>query len=294
MRSNIANIFITILLLSESCFAQSDNANSILQDSLSKLSSLIWVQKTDAERLKASDVFFNEFQNVLLSKTSSEIPLDSIRGITRVQSEDMKLRIFTWNVPLSAGTNKYFGFIQLMGDSSVVIPLQSSINQLAGFTTGQISPQTWYGALYYKLIQVDLGTKKAYTLLGWDGYTKDANRKLIDILRIDANGQIYFGMPVFKTAQGIQSRVVMEYAENANMLLRYDYQAIKVEKRKKIKKESAWLIVMDRLIPMDPTLKGISKYYVPAGDIYDGFIFRNGYWVLVEDIDVVNKVKTIK
>jgi hypothetical protein len=126
-------------------------------------------------------------------------------------------------------------------------------------------------------------------VLGWDGYTKEANRKLIDIISINNDGDIIFGMPVFKTENGVKSRIILEYADKANLLLRYDYQAIRVEKRKKIKKENAWLIVMDRLVPMDPSLKGIRKYYVPSGDTYDGFLFRNGYWTLVEDIEVANK-----
>jgi hypothetical protein len=36
-------------------------------------------------------------------------------------------------------------------------------------------------------------------------------------------------------------------------------------------------------------MKGMRNYYVPAGDMYDGFVFKNGYWVLVEDIEVANK-----
>jgi len=113
--------------------------------------------------------------------------------------------------------------------------------------------------------------------------------KIIDILSIDENGNIVFGQPIFKTEEGIKSRIVFEYAEKANMLLRHDYQAIRIEKRKRIQRENTWLIVMDRLIPVDPTLKGIMKYYVPAGDVYDGFIFRDGFWVLVEDIEAANK-----
>jgi len=73
------------------------------------------------------------------------------------------------------------------------------------------------------------------------------------------------------------------------MLMRYDYQSIMVQKRKRLVKENAWLIVVDRLIPMDPSMKGMRNYYVPAGDTYDGFLFKNGYWVLVEDIEVANK-----
>jgi hypothetical protein len=48
---------------------------------------------------------------------------------------------------------------------------------------------------------------------------------------------------------------------------------------------------MDRLVPMDPSLKNMRKYYVPSGDTYDGYIFRNGYWILVEEIEVANKKK---
>jgi len=47
---------------------------------------------------------------------------------------------------------------------------------------------------------------------------------------------------------------------------------------------------MDRLVPMDPSLSGIQKYYVASGDTYDGYIFRDGFWILVEDVDVANRI----
>jgi len=206
-----------------------------------------------------------------------------------VASADGKFRLFTWNVPISDGTNKYFGFIQFTTDSLMLIPLHSTETEPSGFDTKQLNPQTWYGALYYKLVEIEIGGQKAYTLLGWDGYTPNSNRKLIDIISFDKGGGIIFGMPVFKTDKGIKTRVVMEYAEKANMLLRYDYQAIMVQKKKKIRKENTWLIVMDHMVPMDLSMEGNRTYYVPSGDTYDGFVFRDGYWVLVENIDVMNK-----
>ncbi|MFA5973122.1 MAG: hypothetical protein WC780_12285 [Lentimicrobiaceae bacterium] len=294
MKISILTFILALFCFTEYSVAQSVNNNSGVQDSLSKLSSLIWKQKTDTARLKANEVFLNKFQSVLKAPSSVDISLDSIKGITMVASDNGKLRIFTWNVPVSDGTNKYFGFIQLMRDSLMVIPLHSSGIEQADFETKQFTPQTWYGALYYKLIEVNIGGQTAYTLLGWDGYSTNSNRKLIDIFEIDKAGNIFFGMPVFKTEKGIKSRVVKEYAEKSNMLLRYDYQAIKVKKRNKIKKEETWLIVMDRLVPMDPSMKGIPKYYVASGDTYDGYIFRNGYWVLVEDVEVVNRENSTK
>jgi hypothetical protein len=294
MKISFITVALSLFFAANFAFGQSNTNISGIQDSLSKLSSIIWKQKTDSGRLQANSIFFKKFQSVLESGSSTGIALDSINGITRVASVDGKFRLFSWNVPFSDGTNKYFGFIQLKLDSSVVIPLQSAVNNLADLDTKQLTPQMWYGAIYYKLIEVEIEGQKAYTLLGWDGFTSNSNRKFIDIIYFDKNGNILFGRPVFKTEKGIKTRVVLEYAEKANMLLRYDYQAIMVEKKKKIKKEETWLIVMDRMVPMDPSLEGIRKYYIPTGDTYDGYIFRNGFWTLVENIEVANKPNAIK
>lgn len=292
MKYSILYLVLVLFFASHLAFAQTVVNASGMQDSLSKLISVIWKQKTDSSRLKSNTIFFNKFQSVL--KSGIDNSLDSIKGITRIASADNKFRIFTWNVPLADGTNKYFGFIQFKTDSTIVIPLRSGVSENENFDTKQFTAEKWYGAIYYKLIEVEIGGQKAYTLLGWDGYTPNSNRKFIDVIYVDHNGNIVFGMPVFKTGKGIKTRVVLEYAEKANMLLRYDFQAIMVEKKRKIKKENTWLIVMDHMVPMDPSMEGIRKYYVPTGDTYDGYIFKNGYWTLVENVETANKLNTTK
>jgi hypothetical protein len=294
MKNRLLTTFLALLFAANFTLAQSITNVTGIQDSLSKLSSKIWKQKTDSCRLQANSIFFTKFQSILESGASIDIALDSISGITRIASDDGKIRVFSWNVPLNDGTNKYFGFIQYKRDSLMVIPLQSNEENLADFDTKQLTQQMWYGAIYYKLIEVEINNQKAYTLLGWDGYTSNSNRKFIDIISEDKNGNIVFGMPIFKTEKGIKTRVVLEYAEKANLLLRYDYQSIMIEKKKKVKKENVWLIVMDRMVPMDPSMEGIRKYYVPTGDTYDGYLFRNGYWTLVENIEVANKLNLTK
>jgi len=294
MKIKILSIALALLFATNCGFSQSIANTTKIQDSLSTFSSKIWKQKTDSSRLQANSIFFKMFQAVLESESLTEFALDSINGITRVASDNGKIRVFTWNVPLSNGTNKYFGFIQLKLDSSILISLQSVENDPADFDKKQLTPQMWYGAIYYKLIEVEINGQKTYTLLGWDGYTSNSNRKFIDIVSADRNGTVSFGMPVFKTEKGIKTRVILEYAEKANMLLRYDFQAIMVEKKKKIKKENAWLIIMDRMVPMDPSMEGFRKYYVPSGDTYDGFLFKDGFWVLVENVDVANTSNLVK
>ena len=284
--------FVTILIVfacSKYATSQTISTNPVIQDSLSLLSSKIWKQKTDSAKLTANDIFFKKFRKVLESGIFNPNLFDSIQGVTKIATEDSKLCLFTWNVPLADGTSKYFGFIKPGQPGLPLILLQSTAIDQDNFETRKYSPESWYGAVYYKLIEVKIGKSSAYTLLGWDGYSATSNRKMIDILYFDNQGNAVFGMPVFKTANGIQSRIILEYAEQSNMLLRYDYQSIMVEKRNKLKKVNLWLIVMDRLIPMDPSLKGTKKHYVPAGDIYDGYIFQDGYWVMVEDVNAANK-----
>jgi hypothetical protein len=289
MKLSFPTILLSFFLVANCSLAQTTITKPSVLDSLGKLSSYIWKQKTDDDRIAAGNAFFIEFRTALENNESALLAFDSIPGITRAVSEDGFVRIFTWNVPLANGTHMYWGMIQLLNDSSEIVPLTSYNAGEAGLSAEKFTPLNWYGALYYKIIDVEIENKKVYTLLGWDGFTGEANRKLIDILSIDEFGTITFGMPVFKTDQGIKPRVVFEYADKASMLLRYDYQAINIQKRKKIKKENAWMIVMDRLVPMDPSLKNMRKYYVPSGDTYDGYIFRNGYWILVEEIEVANK-----
>lgn len=282
-------IILSFVISVKFSFSQISTSNKSICDSLSGLSSTIWKQKNDSAKIAASELFFENLNSVLKRVNSINIPLDSLYGITRAISADNKLRVFTWNVPLDDGSNKYFGLVQISDINNYLIPLRSVLPESEISASDKIDISNWYGALYYKIIIQKAKNRTLYTLLGWDGYNSVSNRKIIDILSFDEMGNLYFGLPLFKTADGIKSRIVFEYAEKANMLLRYDYQAIRIQTKKRIRKENTWMIAMDRLIPADPSLTGIYKYYVPAGDVYDGFIFKDGYWVLAEDVEVVNQ-----
>ena len=280
------------LVLTINLFAQNQLPNKdyrLTRDSLSKMSTIIWKQKTDSAKLKANTDFFVFFQSVLTNESFVSQPFDSIYGITRIASDDQKLQIYTWDVPLNDATFSYFGFIRTPNLEQKAVPLITKKYEKSDFQNVSLSSENWYGAIYYRLIQIIIGGKTDYTLLGWDGYNDQLNRKIIDILSMDEQGKFTFGQPVFHTSEGVLNRVVFEYAEEANMLLRYDYQAYKIQKGRKVRLKNEWMIVADRLVPMAPNMDDMRKYYVPSGEIYDGFLFRNGQWSLVEDIVVNDK-----
>jgi hypothetical protein len=259
-----------------------------IQDSLSVKSRAIWKQAPDNVRLNISATFQEEFFGILSAQTVNDAVFDSVYGITVAVSPEKDARFYTWNVPLSDGTNKYFAVIQLFGSETPFYKLQSVTPAPDLEHEGSLPFSSWYGGLYYKVIPIETAGTHAFTLLGWDGYNNSANRKMIDILIQSSTGEMVFGWPIFKTDKGLKYRYVAEYAENSSMSLKYDYQAVRIQKGKKVKKQQEWMIVMDHLVPMDEGLHGMRNYYVPSGDIYDGFIFRDGFWLMAEDIEVGN------
>ena len=57
MKTIILTLFVTLKLSCGSGFAQQTTELTGVQDSLSKLSSKIWKQKTDSARLKSNEIF---------------------------------------------------------------------------------------------------------------------------------------------------------------------------------------------------------------------------------------------
>jgi hypothetical protein len=278
--------FMLVLVFNASIKAQDTIIFRPLEDSLSHLCNTIYKIKNDSDRLKANAVFLEKFRHVLDLPAAFNYPFDSITGISKLKSDDGRIRVVSWNVPLNNGSFRYFGFVEV--NEGKIFELQESLESAKEWSNKILPSGNWYGALYFKLITNKYRKETYYTLLGWDGNNEVSNIKLIDVLYFDQYGSPFFGKPIFKTREGLRNRVVIEFAENAIVLLRYDYQTLKIPKGKRIKYRKAWMIVTDRLLPMTAAMEGIRKYYVPAGDTYDAYLFNKGYWSFVEDIMVGN------
>jgi hypothetical protein len=130
----------------------------------------------------------------------------------------------------------------------------------------------WYGALYYKIIYTKYKRRKTYTLLGWDGNTALSNRKIIDIIMINGKN-VKFGLPVFQEDKGLKHRILLEYAEDAAVSLRY-YDSIKH-------------IVFDHLVPPNSTLEGQFEFYGPDFST-DAYMFEKGKWRFIRNFEARN------
>ncbi|MCC6721822.1 MAG: hypothetical protein IT243_06430 [Bacteroidia bacterium] len=269
--------FISLLLISVNAFAKSlngkdtTNFDSIrnLEYQLEGLSNNIINGEDQKTRIVSTYYFIQKLKSVLVIKNSFNYNFTLIKTVSILKPDDNKFRIFTWNLLLDSGKYMYFGVIQMnQKDSVKIFGLYDSSHYIEKISYNTFDNRHWVGALYYQIHQYKYKKKTKYLLMGWDGEDAKVNRKIIEILWFDDNGNPQFGQPVFDNGGNIQSRMVFTFAEEATMLLRY-------EKDKNV-------IVLANTVPPNPYLKGKFQYYLPDGS-YDFFKFEKGFWVRYMD-----------
>ena len=231
---------------------------------------------SDSIRSLSTLPFRSKFEELLHDPASFNYTFDSLKSVSVLSSEDKKVRIYTWIVPaISKDKYSYFGFVQLYDkkiNKVTLFNLEDTILSTEEAEKKSLSAKTWYGALYYRIIENKLKGEKAYTLLGWRGNNLRTTIKVIDVLVI--NKEIpKFGAPVFKIEKGFKHRVIFEYTASATMTLRYH--------------ENKKMIIYDHLSPSNPDLKGKYEYYGPDMT-YDALKFKKGKWELLKNIEIGN------
>ena len=242
---------VLLIFTSKFLFAQSDVLKQERQ--LIKLYQDIKNQETFDEKLLANDKFIIEFKQTLSNKESFKFHFDSlksIKGIKDIKSSDDKIRIFTWAIKNNyEGVYQYFGLIiKKESSKNSIFELKDNLDATNARISTVIDVSKWYGALYIDIITKSIGSKKYYTLFGWDGNSSSSNIRILDALTFSGKS-VKLGAPIFKNQKEKLNRVYFEYAESAAMNMTYE------EKYKRI--------MFDHLIPETPDLKGIYSFYIP-------------------------------
>ena len=201
---------------------------------------------------------------------------DTLRFLGQLTSDDGLLRLITFNYPIQNGEFKYHCIILFKRGKEQVQEIHRLTDNQGAWdriNNRTLTPDQWYGALYYRIVQNRYKRKTYYTLLGWDGNNIRTNRKVIDVLDMNTS-QPRIGMPIFEKDTRPQNRLIYEYANDASMSLNY------------IAEEN--LIVMDGLGPEHPRLEGQYQFYGP--DLtYNALEFKKGKWLLIENHNAENR-----
>jgi hypothetical protein len=231
------------------------------------------IRSDDSLILQTNAKLIAEFENTLKLEGSFSYPFDSIRHIGKITSNDQLLRIFTWNIVKADGTHKQFGFIQYLFKPQKKTLLYELIDRSESIDKPQskiLTPENWFGATYYQVVETKGPNGTLYTLIGWDGNDLYSSKKIIDVLTFDDNGKPKFGEPIFSFEKNVVDRIVFEFSRMVTMMVRWD--------------DDYQMIVMDHLAPNNPIYEGNPKYYGPDLS-YDGLKFKNNLWEYVPTID---------
>lgn len=254
------------------------------EDSLKKIGPRCF-KGSDQEKALACEQFGNLLHQALELDGAFNYPFDSLKFIARLTAPDNAFRIFNWNLPYADGTHKYFGFI-LVDEQKVRAKLPPNAKRFVLYTLtdksaeirnpelSELSPEKWYGALYYKIILTTHKKKKYYTLLGWDGNNNQSWKKLIDVITFNKSGKLIFGEELlFHRDRRSSRRVIFEFKAEVIMALKYE------DDKKRI--------VFDRLAPEVSGAEGMYQFYTQTFE-YDSYVFKKGKWQFVADADAKN------
>jgi hypothetical protein len=246
-----------------------------VEDSLSTLIKRVSSDNSFSAKEDANNRFLSLLHASLSKEGAFDYPFDSLKNIGKITSEDGKVKIFTWNLPLAGDYQKYFGFILYKKDkrNTLVFELSDSRKSIKDPTKEILGYQSWMGALYYSIVEQTYRGKTYYMLLGLDFNNIFSSKKIIEVLTFGKNSEPVFGSDVFKVGDDFLSRIVFEFSARATMILRYI--------------SDSQTIVFDHLSPSSPDYSGNFQFYGPDFT-YDGFKYDKGLWVYVRNLDLRN------
>lgn len=247
------------------------------QDSLKYLAYDIVNAPEPNQRFRADSSFIRMLVRSLKIPNSFYFPFDSLQTISKLYAPDSSFRIFTWQIKKDVYVFLQRGAIQMRTtDGSLKLYPLHDVSMFTKKPQDSVrGANNWIGAIYYRIIQKNFNGKNIYTLLGFDDFTINSNKKWMEILTFNGEGQPVFGGPYFSfkndsaKASKIQTdRFYIEYKKEASTTFNYD--------------SALNMIVYDHLVSEtdEPARK---ESYVPDGD-YEGFTWQNGQWLHVPKV----------
>lgn len=226
---------------------------------------------------EVSDSLENRLYELLTLSSLFENDFSGFEGLSTLISPDQRVKVVTWNVEETMGKHHFFGLLAVKNEEDgkiKVFRLQDRHVEISHPEDVVLSPSKWFGAVYYQMVPQKYKGDAYYALLGYNGNDAFSKFRIVDVLTFSKRGTPKFGAPVFDIKGLTKRRLVYEYSNQANMMLRYD--------------DREDLIVLDHLAPMEPMYEGDRSYYGPDFS-YDALEFKKGKWVLIENTEMRNR-----
>jgi hypothetical protein len=285
-------IFIPIILIFSILTYAQKKAESIkskdiellaqMEKGLENIATTVVTDTLPEERAKANIELLALMKKMLNVPNSYNFAFTKIEHIAIQESDDKEFKIFTWGLADAKGVNKHFGFIQLNRSKPTFYELKDNSFGMQKPESQVLTPDKWYGALYYNIKKFKSKEGEKYLLFGLNFGDTVERTKICDVLTLKG-GMPRFGSPVFewietKVVRGkeiekktTQNRILLTHSVDASVRLNYDGIENKV--------------VYDHLetVPMGYSKSGFVS--VPDGT-YEAFQFKKGVWQHIEKLAI--------
>lgn len=267
-------IFILCFLSVVSFAQQTSTFSSDLEEKENELLSIINELANSVDQISKNDInkrLIDKFMKVLNNSEAMAYPFEKLTAVSNLKNKTGDFRIFTWELEEEESMISYFGIISYMvGNKVFTDELSDSSRMLSNPQYLRLSPERWYGALYYDLREYNFKNQRQLVLLGINRNQTLVKKKVIEIL--DISNDLRFGMEVFEMPKemGIK-RKIYKYAVEAEMSIWFD--------------EEEDRILMDHLSPLNSMHEGKFEYYIPDLS-FDALNFKKGIWQYESDCDV--------
>lgn len=284
MKTTLSYLLLLPLLVASSFHVQAQKAGTLtaeataqissIEDTLGVLSYAVINDSIADNRFLACKSLITTLVRCLRVPNSFSYNFQQLQNISVLYPPDSTFRIFTWQLYVNENEYRYYGAIQMNRETLKLYPLIDRSFEFTSvdLTQQRLTPDRWYGAVYYRLLPTSTPDgKPAWLLFGFDGYEFFAKRKIIDVLTFE-NEQPVFGAAVFmhQTSDNkplYKNRILLEYSADASVRCNYD--------------DELGMIVFDHLMeiggPDGRTL------YVPDGT-YEAYFWKNQRWRYIDQL----------
>ena len=234
--------------------------------------------KEDHLRDLENETLKNLLKEVLTHPGVMEHPFNSFKTVSTIAAPDGAFRLFNWNVESNSGLHSHYCYLVVPkwgNRPNEVIEFKEDRITIPPRPSNTLTPEHWYGALYYNIIPVEKGNKTLYTMIGYNGSGRSTNKKILDVFYFKGK-RLRMGYPIFQEShesKRLVRRVFFEYSEKVTIGVNMN--------------ERLNAIVFDHLIPETPNLEGMYDFYVPDMT-YDGYRWEESIWKYEEDLIAVN------
>lgn len=217
-------------------------------------------------RVKSSDAFYQAFKEALDTENVFEKDMQFLQTISVLHPESSNFKLISWQLEKAESTFEYKAFVVF--EDGTYVELIQNLKPSADIAYMQLSPQDWYGALYYNIKPLDKGR---FVIFGYNGYDQYESVKVADVLLVK-DKEILLGDEIFedmREPETYMNRLMLRYSSDASVNLNYN--------------PGMEMIVFDHLMQRMGRLDGQGITMIPDGT-YEGYKWEKSKWNYIEKL----------